>query len=169
MKKEKREINKKNLIIIILCLTALFMVVGLSTFAQMLAGQKQTSSVSANWNIGFESYEIKEKVSAEVTNVTLTPSIIYMDTKLTGSEGKLVMEFEIKNDGNIDAKVNGIYLIPNSNENDLILKEVTGIKEGDVLKAGETKKITQTIKYNKNATNLNKSYSSKLIIDYVQN
>lgn len=171
-KDRKLEKDKKNWIIIFLCIILIFMVTGFSSFAQFVAGQKdlEVAKTTANWDIGFESARVILSKGGKISNLTYNNSISHFDTQINSIDGMFEIEFIVKNRGNLDAKVNDIYIMPKYTENDIIVKTFDGIYIGDIIKAGETQKLIMTVKYNKNAknTNLNDLKKSQLIIDYVQ-
>lgn len=171
-KDRKLEKDRKNYIIIFLCIVAIFMVTGFSTFAQFIAGQKEleVASTDANWDVGFESAKVISSKGGTVSNLTHSNSIAHFNTQINSIDGYFEIEFIVKNRGNLNARVNDIYIVPKYTEDDIIVKTFDGIYIGDIIKPGETQKLIMTIKYNKNAknTNLNDLLASQLIIDYVQ-
>ncbi len=171
-KDRKLEKDKKNWVIIFLCIILIFMVTGFSSFAQFVAGQKdlEVAKTASNWDIGFESARVISSKGGKISNLTYSNSISRFDTQINSVDGMFEIEFIVKNRGNLDAKVNDIYIMPKYTENDIIVKTFDGIYIGDIIKAGETQKLIMTVKYNKNAknTNLNDLKKSQLIIDYVQ-
>ena len=173
MKKDRKlEKDRKNWVIIFLCIIAIFMVTGFSSFAQFVAGQKEleVANTDANWDIGFEDAKVISSKGGKISNITYSNSIAHFDTQINSIDGVVEIEFTVKNRGNLDAKVNDIYIAPKYTEDDIIIKTFDGIYIGDIIKPGETQKLIMTIKYNKNAknTNLNDLKNSQLIIDYVQ-
>lgn len=168
----KREKDRRNLVIIFLCIIVVFMVTGFASFAQLTAGKKElrTSENNAVWDIGFvDAYVIQEK-GGKITNLTYSNSIAHFNTEISENTSNVVVEFVIKNNGSLDAIVNDIFLTPKYSENDILVKSFSGLEKGDIIKAGDTHKVTMTVKYNKDAKNQNFQdlMNSELIIDYIQ-
>ena len=165
------EKKNDNTLLICLALLALFMVTWYSVFAQPLAFNNEQVKPGV-WDIRFTDVsEAKITGSAKaLRKPDYTSTKATFDVLLTSPGDKLTYTFKIKNTGNLDAVLDGIYILPANNDNDPILYYTSGLSVGDSLLAGDEVQVDITALYNPamtQSTNVN-SKSVSIIFNYVQ-
>ena len=157
----------KKKIIIAMCITILFMIVGYSLLSTNL-NIKGTSNLTDTWGI-------------KISNVSYTPTgraynieePTYTDTNMTFNVGvkepgdKMVFDVTVTNYGTLDAILEKIDATTSGSQ--LIIYSITGIEEQSKLKSGESLTFQVTTEFDINATRLpqsNKTLNIKL--SYVQ-
>jgi len=171
MIKRIRDEDKRNIIIIGLCIIVLFMVTGFSSFAQYIATDKPYADGNKRiWNVSFSSAQIISEDGGKVHGFTFSPSTISLVSDIHTSGGKVALAITIKNNGSIDAKVSNIRMEPHFTGTDnVLMKTLDGLSVGDVIKSGQTVKVVYTIKHNPRVVDYDTGkLNSRLIIDYVQ-
>ena len=144
-----KRLNKtqRNYIIAGLCMILVIMGVGYAAFQSQLK-IIGTSNITSNWNVKITDIQSKV-VSGTPSNIsepTHTDTTATFKTKLVLPNDTMQYDITVSNEGDIDAKLDKIT-VPESN-NPAIGFEVTGIREGALLKAGNTALLTVTVKYN---------------------
>lgn len=141
--------NKKTIISIVLCLAAVFMGVGysiLSTNLKITGGANITSTWDVritgivNNNATGSAYNLEEP---SFTNDTARFRVALVDPG-----DSMTYTVTIENKGTITAILNGLDITTSGT--DAIIYEVSGVKEGDTLAAGETIDVTVVARYNSN-------------------
>ena len=145
----KRKFNRtqRNYIIIGLCMILVIMGVGYAAFQSQLK-ITGTSNITSNWSVKITDIQSKV-VSGTPSNIsepTHTDTTATFKTKLVLPNDTMQYDITVSNEGDIDAKLDKIN-VPESN-NPAIGFEVNGIREGALLKAGNTALITVIVKYN---------------------
>ena len=147
-----KRLNKtqRNYIIAGLCMILVIMGVGYAAFSSQLK-ITGTSNITSNWSVKITN--IQSKVVSGVPTDAETPG--YTDTtatfktRLTSPGDTMQYDVTVSNEGNIDAKLDKITVPENTNPAiGFIGFEVTGIREGALLKAGNTALLTVIVKYN---------------------
>lgn len=165
--------DKKNIIIICLCIIVLLMVTGFSSFAQIIATDRNLlkgPSENERWSVVYSSAKIISEDGGKITGFTFNPRIISLATDINKPGGKVALEITIKNNGDLDARVDKITMTPYFMSNDdRLLKTLDGLSVGDVIKSGQSVNVVYTIKHNPEVELYNRDIlTSKLTIDYVQ-
>ena len=145
----KRKFNRtqRNYIIVGLCMILVIMGVGYAAFSSQLK-ITGTSNITSNWSVKITDIQSKV-VSGTPSNIsepTHTDTTATFKTKLVLPNDTMQYDVTVSNEGNIDAKLDKIT-VPEST-NPAIGFEVTGIREGALLKAGNTALLTVIVKYN---------------------
>ena len=145
----RRKFNRtqRNYIIVGLCMILVIMGVGYAAFASQLK-ITGSSNITSNWSVKITDIQSKV-VSGTPSNIsepTHTDTTATFKTKLVLPNDTMQYDITVSNEGNIDAKLDKIT-VPESN-NPAIGFEVTGIREGALLKAGNTALLTVIVKYN---------------------
>ena len=145
----RRKFNRtqRNYIIVGLCMILVIMGVGYAAFASQLK-ITGTSNITSNWSVKITDIQSKV-VSGTPSNIsepTHTDTTATFKTKLVLPNDTMQYDITVSNEGDIDAKLDKIT-VPEST-NPAIGFEVTGIREGALLKAGNTALLTVIVKYN---------------------
>ena len=145
----KRKFNRtqRNYIIAGLCMILVIMGVGYAAFSSQLK-ISGTSNITSNWNVKITNIESKvvSGVPTDAQSPSHTDTTATFKTRLTSPGDTMQYDVTVSNEGNIDAKLDKIT-VPEST-NPAIGFEVTGIREGSLLKAGNTALLTVIVKYN---------------------
>ena len=151
MEKKRNDEKKRKNYVIVFALVVLFLSVGYATFVQPLAHKPPIWSYQ-EWDVGFiESEKVAttgEAVENHPVSHTLTRG--YFNITLHKPGDSITYDFTIKNMGNIDAKVQNIYISVSNEKTDAILFSTSGVEVGDVLEPGETVKLKVKASYNPN-------------------
>ena len=143
--------NKKQIIIVAMCLVVCLMIVGYSILGQNL-NIDGTADIESDWNILFTSVTAKEQTSG--ATFTSTPTIsgttltFGLDLKAPGDGVKL--DVTVANKGTLNAIINSIEAKKGANE--AVKIEITGIKKGDKLGRGESKTFEIYITFDSSVT-----------------
>ena len=145
----RRKFNRtqRNYIIVGLCMILVIMGVGYAAFQSQLK-ITGTSNITSNWSVKITDIQSKV-VSGTPSNIsepTHTDTTATFKTKLVLPNDTMQYDITVSNEGDIDAKLDKIT-VPEST-NPAIGFEVTGIREGALLKAGNTALLTVIVKYN---------------------
>ena len=139
--------TQRNYIIIGLCAILVIMGVGYAAFSSQLK-ITGTSNIDSTWDVQITDIQ-SEVVSGSPTN-QIEPTHDKLSatfyTKLYKPNDTMKYDITVSNLGSLDAKLDRIN-VP-ENESTAISYEVTGIKEGDLLKSNETALLTVIVKYN---------------------
>ena len=145
----KRRFNRtqRNYLIIGLCAILVIMGVGYAAFSSQLK-ITGTSNIDSTWDVQIT--DIQSSVVAGTPTNQIEPTHDKLSatfhTKLYKPNDTMKYDITVSNLGSLDAKLDRIN-VP-ENESTAISYEVTGIKEGDLLKSNETALLTVTVKYN---------------------
>ena len=145
----RRKFNstQRNYIIIGLCAILVIMGVGYAAFSSQLK-ITGTSNIDSTWDVQITDIQ-SEVLSGSPTNEiepTHDKLSATFHTKLYKPNDTMKYDITVSNLGSLDAKLDKINVPENSSS--AISYEVTGIKEGDLLKSNETALLTVTVKYN---------------------
>ena len=145
----RRKFNRtqRNYIIVGLCMILVIMGVGYAAFQSQLK-ITWTSNITSNWSVKITDIQSKV-VSGTPSNIsepTHTDTTATFKTKLVLPNDTMQYDITVSNEGDIDAKLDKIT-VPESN-NPAIGFKITGIREGALLKAGNTALLTVIVKYN---------------------
>ncbi len=161
--------NKKQIIIVAMCLVVCLMIVGYSILGQNL-NIDGTADIESDWNILFTSVTAKEQTSG--ATFTSTPTIsgttltFGLDLKAPGDGVKL--DVTVANKGTLNAIINNIEAKKGANE--VVKIEITGIKKGDKLGKGESKTFEIYITFDSSVTDqpIMDSDMLSISVDFVQ-
>ena len=145
----RRKFNstQRNYIIIGLCAILVIMGVGYAAFSSQLK-ITGTSNIDSTWDVQITDIQ-SEVLSGSPTNEiepTHDKLSATFHTKLYKPNDTMKYDITVSNLGSLDAKLDKINVPENAST--AISYEVTGIKEGDLLKSNETALLTVTVKYN---------------------
>ena len=139
--------TQRNYLIIGLCAILVIMGVGYAAFSSQLK-ITGTSNIDSTWDVQITDIQ-SEVLSGSPTNQiepTHDKLSATFHTKLYKPNDTMKYDITVSNLGSVDAKLDKINVPENSST--AISYEVTGIKEGDLLKSNETALLTVTVKYN---------------------
>ncbi len=159
-----------NRIVITLVALAAFLIMWYSTFAQPLAFNARTAE-TGSWDIRFTDMYVDKVVgfAKELTKPSYTAQTATFSVSLTAPGDSITYDLTITNNGNLDVKVESIYIIPEDKNDDTILYSVDKIHVGDELDAGESTHMTVSATYNKTTAQEKVSSSVTVLINYEQN
>ncbi len=139
--------TQRNYIIIGLCAILVIMGVGYAAFSSQLK-IIGTSNIDSTWDVQITDIQSSVVVGTPTNQIEPTHDKLSatFHTKLYKPNDTMKYDITVSNLGSLDAKLDRIN-VP-ENESTAISYEVTGIKEGDLLKSNETALLTVTVKYN---------------------
>lgn len=160
--------NKKNVVIIVMCIAVLIMAIGYAAFQTKLI-INSSGSITTTWNIYFSN--ISSAATGSATNM-ITPSVT--NTTATFQVGlskpgdKMTYSITLKNGGDIAAIIRNINI--ESDGSYAIINSVSDIKIGDKLAGGATKVFKVTVEFDPAATSIPESAINtiNLTMDVVQ-
>ena len=161
--------RQRNYIILGLCSILLVMAAGYAAFKSQLT-INGTSNITSDWKVLITDIQSKtlsgDAADAEVPSHTETTATF--KTNLVSPGDSMQYTVTVENRGNIDAVLKTLSKTDSSN--DAIIFEITGIEQGDTLKAYESTTFNVTVTYNPEITNQPDNITSDLTItlDYVQ-
>ena len=160
--------TQRNYIIAGLCMILVIMGVGYAAFSSQLK-ISGTSNITSNWSVKITNIESKVVSGAptDAQSPSHTDTTATFKTRLTSPGDTMQYDVTVSNEGDIDAKLDKIT-VPESN-NPAIGFEVSGIKEGSLLKARQTAILIVIVKYN-NVTEQPEDLTAdlKVTLDYSQ-
>ena len=161
MEKERRT---KALVVVVLLIVVAGLTVAFAALSTTLNINGTAYLDAAKWGIRFENLSSPTKIgSATITGTakieeTKAAEITGMNVSLSIPGDKIVYTVDLVNKGTINAKIDNIEKTVLTQEQQRYLtfkvtdKNGYEIKQGDILSAGETKKITITIEFIKDLT-----------------
>ena len=161
--------RQRNYIILGLCSILLVMVAGYAAFRTQLT-INGTSNISSEWKVlitDIQSSVLKGNATdAETPSHTDTTATF--KTNLVSPGDSIQYTVTVENQGSIDAVLKTIQ--KSDSNNNAIIFEITGIEQGDTLKAHETTTFNVTVTYNRDVTTQPDNLTSDLTItlNYVQ-
>lgn len=164
--------NKKNLMIILLLVSIIFMSVGYAMLSIEIEQKQNYASSDSVWDIkitaisSIETQGLAENISATIENNFSAK----FNSSLQTPNDKVAYMINVKNHGTIDAKLSSINIIPSDNQENNISYSIEGIELDEVLKSGESKLFTLVAHYDNDIPSeeeINKEVT--LILDYIQN
>lgn len=167
-----RNFLKKNKLIVSLVVVMTLMVsFVLSTAAQMASSDIKWYNANGKWDIKFTDMKLTsiKGMAKEEKTPTFFSTYASFNVSLGAPRDKVNYDITISNLGDIDAKVDGIYILPENTSDNPIKYEVSGLSVGDVLEAGKSVKVTVSIYYDDNAVAKVSNRDASILINYVQN
>ena len=161
--------RQRNYIILGLCSILLVMAAGYAAFRTQLT-INGTSNISSEWKVlitDIQSSVLKGNATdAETPSHTDTTATF--KTNLVSPGDSMQYTVTVENQGSIDAVLKTIQ--KSDSNNNAIIFEITGIEQGDTLKAHETTTFNVTVTYNRDVTTQPDNLTSDLTItlNYVQ-
>ncbi len=162
--------NRKKIVVgsaVVLCF---LLVTGYASFAQPVAYPART--VFNNWNISFTDVSREEVLGTALENSapSFNGTTATFNVSLSSLGDSITYDFTIKNNGTLNAKVDGVYVLPANKASDAILFTTSGLEVGDVLKAGESTHIKVNALYvgKENMSKEDFKKSVTVVINYVQ-
>ena len=161
--------RQRNYIILGLCSILLVMVAGYAAFRTQLT-INGTSNISSEWKVlitDIQSSVLKGNATdAETPSHTDTTATF--KTNLVSPGDSMQYTVTVENQGSIDAVLKTIQ--KSDSNNNAIIFEITGIEQGDTLKAHETTTFNVTVTYNRDVTTQPDNLTSDFTItlNYVQ-
>lgn len=153
--KEKEERNKKNYVIFLIIILLLFISIGYSLVSSNLVINGVTNIRKSEWNVHFSNVNVTKGNELTVVPPTInnTGTIVNFSVNLDNVDDKYEFVVEVYNEGTIDAKVLDCVKIGLTQEQEQYVNynvtylDGSSINEGDVLNAGEKKKIKVSVEY----------------------
>lgn len=144
--------------------------VGYATFAQALAFNGKYAASNGVWDIGFISMNEKSKKgsASEIAKPSFTKHEATFHVSLVEPGDEITYRLTIKNNGNLNAKVDSITLVPENTSDDVILYYVEGLSIGDELGAGKSVDVEVTAKYSTLHGSKLSTKTMQVVINYKQ-
>ena len=161
MEKERRT---KALVVVVVLIVVAGLTIAFAALSATLNINGTAYLDAAKWGIRFENLSSPTKIGSATTTGTAkieetkAAEITGMNVSLSIPGDKIVYTVDLVNKGTINAKIDNIEkTVLTSEQQRYLTFKVTDkngyeIKQGDILKKGETKKITITIEFIKNLT-----------------
>ena len=161
--------RQRNYIILGLCSILLVMAAGYAAFRTQLT-INGTSNISSEWKVLITDIQ-SSVLSGEATDAQTpshTDTTATFKTNLVSPGDSMQYTVTVENQGSIDAVLKTIQ--KSDSNNNAIIFEITGIEQGDTLKAHETTTFNVTVTYNRDVTTQPDNLTSDLTItlNYVQ-
>lgn len=137
--------QKKTIIIVALCVMMCFMAVGYSILMSELK-INGSANITSTWNIRITGITCSSYGSAyNIEAPTFTATTAKFRVAVLAPGDQVSCTVTIKNEGTLTGILNGISMT--SSGSDAISYEISGLKEGDVIAAGDTKYLYVYSKY----------------------
>ena len=161
--------NRKNVIMITMCILMLLMATGYAYFATQL-NINATGNITSEWNVYFSNITpgtIVGKASNAVAP-SVSGTVANMEVNLEVPGDSITYELTLTNAGTVDAIIDDIGVEVTGSS--AIIYSMDGIKIGDKLTAKENKTITIKVEYDSNVTSqpIDTTKSLKVSISCVQ-
>lgn len=163
------DMHKSSLIMVLLAVV-LVMAIGYAAFSQQLT-ITGTSTITSKWDVHIEDIAVNSEtldgknLSATVGSDKLSATF---QAELVSPGSSVTYNVTVKNDGNLDAKLDTITF--NDSNNEAIQYSYSGIAQNDVLEAGGESTFTITVKFNNSYKQTPTSTTSSLTmnLNYIQ-
>ena len=151
MNKHRSYKNNKSILIGGLLAVVVIMAVGYAAFASSLK-ISGTSNISTTWDVEITDITTSNKIgSASVKEQpTFEKLTATFSTNLVSPGDSITYNIKVENKGSLDAKLNKITLT--KEDNPAVLFETKGLKEGGVLRKGESAILNVSVTYNSKIT-----------------
>ena len=161
--------RQRNYIILGLCSILLVMAAGYAAFRSQLT-INGTSNISSEWKVLITDIQssVLEGNATDAETPSHTDTTATFKTNLVSPGDSMQYTVTVENQGSIDAVLKTIQ--KSDSNNNAIIFEITGIEQGDTLKAHETTTFNVTVTYNRDVTTQPDNLTSDLTItlNYVQ-
>ena len=169
MNKHRNYKNNKSILIGGLLAVVVIMAVGYAAFASSLK-ISGTSNISTTWDVEITDITTSNKVgSASVKEQpTFEKLTATFSTNLVSPGDSITYNIKVENKGSLDAKLNKITLT--KEDNPAVLFETKGLKEGGLLRKGESAILNVSVTYNSKITSQPTKLDASLIatLDFTQ-
>ena len=164
------ETKNKNALIGGLLAIVFVMAVGYAAFSTTL-NINGTAEITSKWDVHIKSITAGTPVgTAKSTKASLGESKLTAEfgTELVSPGDALTYTVVVENAGTLDAKLSSLTFTPGNN--DAIIYSYNGIKQDDVIAAGDTQSFTVTVTYSSAITSqpANTSSNLSMVMSYVQ-
>ena len=167
--RRKFNTRQRNYIILGLCSILLVMAAGYAAFRSQLT-INGTSNISSEWKVLITDIQssVLEGNATDAETPSHTDTTATFKTNLVSPGDSMQYTVTVENQGSIDAVLKTIQ--KSDSNNNAIIFEITGIEQGDTLKAHETTTFNVTVTYNRDVTTQPDNLTSDLTItlNYVQ-
>ena len=155
--------KQRNYIIIGLCMILVIMGVGYAAFATQLK-INGTANIDSNWNVRITNIQstVQSGSASNAVEPSYTDTTATFKTNLVSPGDSMKYDITVSNEGSIDAVLESIDV--NTNENEAITFETSGIENGDKLEASQTDILTVTVSYNSSVTSQPENTNSTITV-----
>ena len=161
--------RQRNYIILGLCSILLVMAAGYAAFRSQLT-INGTSNISSEWKVLITDIQssVLEGNATDAETPSHTDTTATFKTNLVSPGDSMQYTVTVENQGSIDAVLKTIQ--KSDSNNNAIIFEITGIEQGDTLKAHNSTTFNVTVTYNRDVTTQPDNLTSDLTItlNYVQ-
>ena len=167
--RRKFNTRQRNYIILGLCSILLVMAAGYAAFRSQLT-INGTSNISSEWKVLITDIQssVLEGNATDAETPSHTDTTATFKTNLVSPGDSMQYTVTVENQGSIDAVLKTVQ--KSDSNNNAIIFEITGIEQGDTLKAHNSTTFNVTVTYNRDVTTQPDNLTSDLTItlDYVQ-
>ena len=167
--RRKFNTRQRNYIILGLCSILLVMAAGYAAFRSQLT-INGTSNITSDWKVLITDIQssVLEGNATDAETPSHTDTTATFKTNLVSPGDSIQYTVTVENQGSIDAVLKTIQ--KSDSNNSAIIFDITGIEQGDTLKAHETTTFNVTVTYNRDVTTQPDNLTSDLTItlNYVQ-
>ena len=161
--------RQRNYIILGLCSILLVMAAGYAAFRSQLT-INGTSNISSEWKVLITDIQssVLEGNATDAETPSHTDTTATFKTNLVSPGDSMQYTVTVENQGSIDAVLKTVQ--KSDSNNNAIIFEITGIEQGDTLKAHNSTTFNVTVTYNRDVTTQPDNLTSDLTItlNYVQ-
>ena len=128
------------------------------------------ANINGNWDvkiISIEEYEIVGSAKS-ITEPMHTNLNANFNVELKNINDSIKYKVIVKNNGNIDAILNAVYIIPKQNLDDAIVFSTENIYAGEVIKVNEEKEFYVKVKYNSKLIQSSLNKIALISLEYIQ-
>lgn len=159
--------KKSGIVISILIFIIFILIFCFIYFSGILALNKNAKS---EWDVSIVNIQSKNQIgdAANDSAPVYDKTTATFKTLLTSPGDSITYDITIKNKGKIDAKLNKIIMGETTSSD--IVAEISGVKEGQILKAGQSHYAHVVISYDKSASKKSEILKSSLSVklDYIK-
>lgn len=158
------------IVIVTLLLSVTMMAIGYARLSGLL-DLNGGATIAGKWDVKITGIEEYEKVgnAKSMSAPTFTSLSANFNVELNNVQDSMKYKIIVKNEGNIDAKLNGVHIVPEPNETDVILYSVDNLYNDEILRVNETKEFYVTVKYNATTPQPPQNKTILISLEYVQN
>ena len=155
--------TNRNYIIAGLCMILVIMGVGYAAFATQLK-INGTANIDSNWNVRITNIQstVQSGSATNAVEPSYTDTTATFKTNLVSPGDSMKYDITVSNEGSIDAVLESIDV--NTNENEAIIFETSGIENGDKLEASQTDILTVIVSYNSSVTSQPENTNSTITV-----
>ena len=165
----RRDMIRKNYLIVFMLGIMTLMAVGYSAFSSQL-DIKGTSSISTKWKVVITNIKLEKLtgMATEESDVTFSELNASMNVNFKSPGDSAKYAITVSNEGTLNAALD--YIKINMNDSSILKSKIEDISSGDVLKSGDSKTFYVTITYDENVTTSvgNKTFDITADLNFVQ-